>query len=292
MIIRWRENTDKKGDLKIMNESNTNALHREAFVILEETSRTFFIPISYLTDGLKEAVAAAYLCMRAIDEIEDHPELSPEVKQKLLLETSNFLKENTDNKERIAQVYKPYEAYLPEVTLRLTDWLKLCPFPLKERIAEATSVMAKGMAKWVQRGWQIKSEDDLDDYTYYVAGLVGVMLSDIWEWHDNTSTDRNLAIAFGRGLQSVNILRNQSEDKDRGVNFFPDGWNEEDMFSYARRNLALGDAYIESLQPGSILHFCQIPLALAHGTLDGLSQGKEKISRAEVKEIVSKVVGE
>jgi farnesyl-diphosphate farnesyltransferase len=275
-----------------MNESSASALHKEAFVILEETSRTFFIPISYLTDGLKEAVAAAYLCMRAIDEIEDDPELPAEIKHKLLIEISDLLKKPTFDETTLKNLYEPYQTYLTEVTLRLADWLKLCPPPLTDRIAEATSIMAQGMAKWVKRDWQVRSEEDLDDYTYYVAGLVGVMLSDIWEWHDNTQTDRDLAIAFGRGLQSVNILRNRSEDKDRGVSFFPDGWSEDEMFSYARRNLALGDAYIKSLKSGSILHFCEIPLALAHGTLDGLSQGREKISRAEVKDIVNKIVGE
>ena len=60
----------------------------------------------------------------------------------------------------------------------------------------------------------------MDDYTYYVAGLVGVMLSDIWKWYDGTETDRELAIAFGRGLQTVNILRNREEDAERGVSFF------------------------------------------------------------------------
>ena len=36
---------------------------------LRATSRTFFIPIFHLPPGLQEAVASAYLCMRAIDEI-------------------------------------------------------------------------------------------------------------------------------------------------------------------------------------------------------------------------------
>ncbi|WP_028775921.1 squalene/phytoene synthase family protein [Shimazuella kribbensis] len=275
-----------------MNEPSAIALHKEAFHILEKTSRTFFIPISYLTDGLKEAVASAYLCMRAIDEIEDHPELPADVKYKLLTTTSTLLKEEKLDEEKLMSAYQAYHAHLPEVTLRLADWLKMCPSGLKKRITDATSVMALGMAEWVNKDWQIQTEEDLDDYTYYVAGLVGVMLSDIWEWHDETKTDRKLAIAFGRGLQSVNILRNRAEDKDRGVSFFPNDWEEEDMFAYARRNLALGDTYIESLNPGSVMHFCQIPLALAHGTLDGLMQGKEKISRAEVKEIVNQVVGE
>ena len=38
--------------------------------ILKETSRTFFLPIAKLPEGLREAVASGYLCMRAIDEVE------------------------------------------------------------------------------------------------------------------------------------------------------------------------------------------------------------------------------
>ena len=107
--------------------------------------------------------------------------------------------------------------------------------------------MAKGMAEWVQKDWKIKNEEDLDQYTYYVAGLVGVMLSDIWKWYDQTQTDKNLAIAFGRGLQAVNILRNYKEDNTRGVSFFPEGWELEDMYSYAQKNLNLADLYIKEI---------------------------------------------
>jgi farnesyl-diphosphate farnesyltransferase len=265
-------------------------LNTEAFKILEETSRTFFIPINLLVDGLKETVGAAYLCMRAIDEIEDHPELAPDAKTHMLMEIHQLLQNEPFDAKQLEKLYEPYRTYLPPVTIRLADWLQLCPAELRPRIAEATAEMAQGMAKWVQKNWQIQTAADLDDYTYYVAGLVGVMLSDIWEWYDNTQTDRNLAVAFGRGLQSVNILRNRGEDRERGVNFFPNGWKEEEMFDYAKRNLALGDAYMKSLRTETILHFCQIPLALAYGTLDGLKQGKEKISRSEVKEIVHNVV--
>lgn len=270
--------------------SNVSSLHKKATEMLIATSRTFSIPISYLAPNLKESVTSAYLCMRAIDEIEDHPELPSKTKSTLLYSISELLQKPFDHNE-LDSLFKPHQAELPEVTLRLGDWISLCPSALVEKVLTATSTMAKGMADWVQKKWNIKTEEDLDDYTYYVAGLVGVMLSDIWEWYDNTKTDRLLAIAFGRGLQSVNILRNQIEDSERGVNFFPDGWKSEDMFAYAKRNLVLGDKYLLSLKPGSILHFCQIPLALAHGTLDALTKGKEKVSRAEVTEIVSRVVG-
>lgn len=76
--------------------------------------------------------------------------------------------------------------------------------------------MANGMADWISKKWRIKNEKDLDDYTFYVAGLVGILLSEIWKWHDDIETDRDLAVAFGRGLQAVNIIRNRAEDLSRG----------------------------------------------------------------------------
>ena len=264
-------------------------LHKSAINMLMVTSRTFFIPISYLPSELKEAVTSAYLCMRAIDEIEDHPQLPLESKHKLLHSISLLLKKPFNHKELMA-LFHPYHTILPEVTLRFGDWINLCPPTLVENVLNATSTMAKGMADWTLKEWWIQNEEDLNEYTFYVAGLVGVMLSDIWKWYDDVETDKELAIAFGRGLQSVNILRNRAEDLERGVDFFPDGWELEDMFRYARRNLALADVYMKDIKPGPILNFCKIPIALAHGTLDALTEGKEKMSRAAVTEIVSTVV--
>ncbi|MFE8697429.1 squalene/phytoene synthase family protein [Cytobacillus sp. FJAT-53684] len=270
--------------------SETKDLQSSATDMLKATSRTFFIPISLLSPGLREAVSSAYLCMRAIDEIEDHPGLPLSSKSNLLLSISQVLRKPFHDKE-LTEIFQPFQTLLPEVTLRLGDWINVCPQSIKEKILQATSIMAEGMANWVGKEWEIKDEADLDDYTYYVAGLVGVMLADIWKWYDGTETDKELAIAFGRGLQSVNILRNHTEDAERGVSFFPEGWELDDMFMYARRNLALADEYVKVIKTKTILHFCKIPLALAHGTLDALTAGKEKMSRSDVTEVVSQVVG-
>ena len=109
-------------------------------------------------------------------------------------------------------------------------------------------------------------------------------------WYDGTQTNRAQAVGFGRGLQAVNILRNYHEDRDRGVNFLPDDWNTEDLYSYARNNLKLADAYTQALPPGPALDFCQIPLALAYGTLDVLALGKQKLSRSDVLALVEQVM--
>ena len=136
----------------------------------------------------------------------------------------------------------------------------------------------------------LRQKADLDCYTFSVAGAVGLLLSDLWAWYDNTNTNRMQAIGFGRGLQSVNILRNAHEDQQRGVNFFPTGWTAANMHSYAQHNLTLADLYTTSLPQGPAKTFCQIPLALAQGTLVALAAGKEKLSREDVLSIIQPLV--
>lgn len=260
-----------------------------ALDLLKATSRTFYIPISLLPAKLQEAVASAYLCMRAIDQIEDHPTLDYAVKAKLLRQISLNLQAGTElsKVEDFAQGLSGFESELDEVTLRVGEWALLAPDTIAPRIWDATAAMADRMAYWAECNWLIRSEADLDRYTFSVAGSVGLMLSDLWAWYDGTETNRTEAIGFGRGLQAVNIVRNHAEDLERGVSFFPDGWTVEDMHNYARRNLSLADAYTAALPKGPALVFCRIPLALAHATLGALSQGKEKLSRSDVMAIVA-----
>lgn len=269
--------------------NETSDLNRRAMDMLLATSRTFYIPIIQLTPELKEAVASAYLCMRAIDEIEDHTELSSETKVYLLEAISNIPYSNSIDKN-LQELFKSHSDLLPEVTLCMGDWLELCPQTIAPTVWNATTTMAQGMAEWVAKEWKIVDREDLNEYTFYVAGLVGVLLSDIWKWHADIETDRNLAIAFGRGLQAVNIIRNRSEDMSRGVDFFPEGWEMGEMFIYARSNLEMGETYSNGIESGPIRNFCTIPLALAKGTLDAMESGEAKLTRADVNTIVHRVI--
>ncbi|MDZ8104774.1 MAG: phytoene/squalene synthase family protein [Nostoc sp. DedQUE12a] len=268
-------------------------LRRDALQILKETSRTFYIPISLLPPGLQEAVASAYLCMRAIDEIEDHPELDNPTKAKLLRTISLTLQAGVDGfaLDAFKAGFSEYENSLEEVTLRIREWSLLAPETIAPRIWDATAAMADRMAYWAEINWKIYTESDLDRYTFGVAGAVGLLLSDLWTWYDGTQTNRTQAIGFGRGLQAVNILRNHTEDLRRGVDFFPEGWNAANMQEYARRNLGLAEGYTKNLPTGPALDFCQIPLTLAHGTLDALANGKEKLSRSDVLALLEQLIG-
>src|SRR5690625_2030924 len=260
--------------------------------VLKETSRTFYIPIKLLKPTLRMAVGSAYLCMRAIDEIEDHEIHDKQIKQDLLRTTKELLSEENFNTNAYKQLIHSHKTILTEVTPRLGDWVSVCPEGIANKVKESTGIMAGGMADWVERDFIVESREDLDDYTYYVAGLVGVMLSDIWEWYDGTQTDRSLAIGYGRGLQAVNMLRNQGEDAERGVQFIPEGWTRGDMFTYAKDKLRQADEYMKDIQTRNILLFCKIPLELAKKTLKTMESGKEKMSRQEVETTVDKIMKE
>lgn len=269
--------------------SAVNTTKENALKLLEKTSRTFFIPIYYLPDRLQEAIMSGYLCMRAIDEVEDHPYLDRHTKASLLRSISHIL-QTTFAPSDFTEVLKSYQQVLPEVTQRIDEWALLAPLSIAPRVWEATATMADRMAQWAENAWRIQTEADLDRYTFGVAGSVGLLLSDLWAWYNGTTSNRIQAVGFGRGLQAVNILRNHTEDVARGIEFFPSGWQMEDMHAYARRNLALADAYTRNLPPGPVLDFCSIPLALAYATLEALAHGNGKLSRSEVLQIVKQFI--
>lgn len=262
---------------------------KEAMRVLKETSRTFYIPITFLKRDLKYSVASAYLVMRAIDEIEDHELISNDTKYELLIQVSELFKQPF-TEEAYLRIIEPVKEQLPEVSLRLYDWVQACPEGSRPMMMEISSEMAFGMAKWAKKNWQVQTKEDLDDYTYYVAGVVGVYLSKLWHWSYGQETNIDLAIGFGRGLQAVNILRNQKEDsEERGVSFVPDGWSRDDLFAYAEENLKKADAYITTLSEKSTVMFCRLPLEFAHKSLKAMKKGQEKMSRAEVEQTVNEV---
>ncbi len=260
---------------------------KSATEVLRETSRTFYPSIVRLPPRIREAVMSAYLALRAIDEIEDHPHLDNTTKVGLLRALSRELRARNQAPSRlIHQLFETQYDSLPEVTMRIDEWLALAPNGSAAFVAAATSMMAQRMAWWVSRRWLIATKCDLDKYTFSVAGAVGLLLSDLWVWYDGTPSRKNEAIAYGRGLQAVNILRNRTEDLARGVDFFPQGWIFQDFVAYTRTSLLRGDAYVCGFAPGPAREFCRGPQALAHATLKALERGEPKLTKSAVIEIL------
>lgn len=265
-------------------------LTAEALGVLRRTSRTFFIPIVRLPGRVRDAVGSAYLCMRSIDEIEDHPRLNDGDKIRLLHEIGEIFSEGAKagklDQDALQSLFEPYGDRLPGVTLALGRFAGMAPATIAGCVWSAVSGMAHQMAHWVQCGFAILTEADLDEYTYDVAGRVGELLTDIWRWYDGTESSAEYAVGFGRGLQAVNIIRNRQEDLHRGVDFWPPEWTLNDLHTYAQRQLRLADAYMNELPAGPVREFCRIPLMLATASLEAIMAGQPKLTRERVIELV------
>lgn len=48
---------------------------------------------------------------------------------------------------------------LPEVTLRIFEWLFLCPEEFRPRVADSTATMSERMARWVIKNFKITTKN-------------------------------------------------------------------------------------------------------------------------------------
>ncbi|WP_162999522.1 squalene/phytoene synthase family protein [Burkholderia sp. Nafp2/4-1b] len=244
----------------------------DAHEVVRQCSKTWCGSILDLPVGLNEAISCAYLCVRGIDEIEDHSQIGGPDKIDLLRQIGGMLQTEISVGD-FHDVFSSYAAIFRPVTLRMGEWAMLPPPEIRPRVLDAISTMAERMATWVDRNWLIRTEQDLNHYAFSVAGSLGLLLSDLWCWYDHTDTNRTHAISFGRALQAVDILVDRTDDAKRGVDFWPIGWNTIDMLCYIDRELELAAAYFNALPVGPARLFCEQPLRDAFEAVDRFRHG-------------------
>lgn len=203
--------------------------------VLPHVSRTFALTIPQLPPALRTPVTSAYLLCRIADTIED--ETAPSAAATLVL-LQRFVavvcgKEDADLLARDIAPQLSERTLAAErdlilnmgrvvaVTARLDEQQRVA-------IQRCVEVMCNGMHQFQQtaslRG--LPRSSDLDDYCYYVAGVVGQMLTELFCSYSATVRQQrgplhDLAVSFAQGLQMTNILKDVWEDRSRGACWLP-----------------------------------------------------------------------
>ena len=241
--------------------------------ILPHVSRTFALTIPQLPEELRISVTNAYLLCRIADTIEDEPALSP-------LDTLAFMQRfmaalagradiatlARDLASRLSERTLPTERQLVENLGRVLSVTLALREAQRAAILRCVELMCYGMPHFQATASLsgLSKVEDLNDYCYYVAGVVGDMLTDLFCDYSPAIARRRaglsrLAVSFAQGLQMTNILKDVWEDRSRGACWLP-----QEIFS--RHGVDLARLAPTAYDPGFSAGMMEL-VAIAHAHL-------------------------
>jgi farnesyl-diphosphate farnesyltransferase len=305
--------------------------------LLRDVSRSFYLTLSVLPAKIRSQIGLAYLLARTTDTIADTGLIAPEKR----LEQLRRLKERIlglsrtplDFTELSQHQGSPPERILLEKCESSLGLLQtLSPEDLRS-VREVLSTITSGQELDLQRFGSasanrivaLRSADELEDYTYRVAGCVGEFWTKMCLAHIYSGQNESYLLAkgvcFGQGLQLVNVLRDLPADLRNGRCYLPAdqlaarGLAPEDLLKpenearlravydawldRAEANLFAGWDYTNALPRGSmrVRLACAWPIQIGLETTKLLRAGpildpqkRVKVGRREVKRLILRSV--
>jgi farnesyl-diphosphate farnesyltransferase len=203
--------------------------------LLEGVSRTFALTIPQLPPALAKPVANAYLLCRIVDTIEDEVALDSVQKRTFCQQFARVVRGDEAPyglRDRLAPLLSeqtiPTEHELIQLIPRVVAVTHGFEPAQREALACCVEIMAQGMAEFQDRDlrYGLATLGEMNDYCYYVAGVVGEMLTKLFCHYSPEIAARRdemmaLAVSFGQGLQMTNILKDLWDDHGRGVCWLP-----------------------------------------------------------------------
>ncbi|HBX69376.1 MAG TPA: hypothetical protein DEH25_08320 [Chloroflexi bacterium] len=283
--------------------------------MLGSVSRTFALSIRYLPKPLREPVTLAYLLFRVSDGLEDHDQMLAARKIHLLEQWNQVLQGEIPALEFVRSIADPAienpEILVARQAPELIAALDAAPAAVRNPIVSRVSEATQGMALWQQHGPFVATLADMDNYMYYVAGLVGYLMTDLFAWYSAQFRARSsellpLSREIGLGLQTVNVIRGLRSDYQRGWVFVPEemlqsaGIDRDQFFlpafedralqivnlliDKAEQHLQYGITYINAFPwwDHRVRLACIWPLCFALKTL-AISRNNVDVLRSEVK---------
>lgn len=288
---------------------------RFCYDMLNKVSRSFAVVIQQLPVRLRDAICVFYLVLRALDTVEDDMALDDEIKVPLL---RCFHEKSRDRSWSMSCGYGHYTSLMENYTL-VTDVYLSLDHEFQRVIEDICKRMGNGMADFIPK--EVKTVQEYNLYCHYVAGLVGIGLSQLFASSGLESKDffklDDMANDMGLFLQKTNIIRDYLEDinEEPAPRMF---WPREIWGMYGKTleafkeekncdnalaclNHMIADAlshvhncleYLSKLQDPSIFAFCAIPQVMAIGTLEAcynnydVFKGVVKMRRGETAKIM------
>lgn len=213
---------------------------REWMAVLKEVSRSFYLSLRLLPSPMRRGAALAYLMARASDTVADTSGVPLDQRMADLTALDELVSGKAADLPDFS-VYRGVIGYAGEAVLmeRLGDVWDLCmalPDGEQSLVGEVLTTIISGQQMDLRRFTgaladqpiALASAEELDDYTYRVAGCVGEFWTKLGyetlgERFSSAAPDTLCAWGreYGMGLQLVNILRDLPEDLRMGRCYLP-----------------------------------------------------------------------
>lgn len=209
--------------------------------LLETTSRSFYPTLKYLPKKTRGQIGLLYLLARVADTIADSKTGDTEMLLRHIRQYNDVVQGHATNlpdfSELAALQTNPHEAELLRNVPLVIEGLETYSKEDQSRMLECLDIIVGGQILDLERfgpaneGGTISAlptDSELDDYTFRVAGCVGVFWTKMSLAHLMTLTPENEAvfmehgIRFGKALQMINILRDIPEDLRFGRCYIPE----------------------------------------------------------------------
>jgi farnesyl-diphosphate farnesyltransferase len=218
-----------------------SALPKPQAELLKATSRSFYLTLRMFPKGIRGQIGIAYLLARTTDTIADTEIIPAEQRLKALeflrVQIMEVHRKPVDFGEFAKNQGNPAERMLLERVEESLDTLDSFNSADQARIRKVLEIIVSGqeldlrrfMGASAERVVALKSEEELDDYTYRVAGCAGEFLTRMFRTYAFPAASLDEAklyaggINFGKGLQLVNILRDLPVDLRQGRCYLPEG---------------------------------------------------------------------
>ncbi len=246
--------------------------------ILEGVSRTFALTIPCLPENLRVPVANAYLLCRIADTIEDDTVLDTDSKRRYgawFVRVVKGLEPAAGFADDLSPILGPETLKAErELIQRTADVIRVThslASSQRRAMTRCVALMSQGMHRFQNSAGPqgLENMRQMDEYCYFVAGVVGEMLTELFSDHARDIAARRarmleLAPSFGQGLQMTNILKDIFEDHKRGICWLPR--SEFDLGPESRRFVGKFDL-IDSVEKKVFKQGLQRLVVIAHGHL-------------------------
>src|SRR6266511_775780 len=307
--------------------------------LLKQVSRSFYRTLRVLPTPIRPQISLAYLLARTTDTIAD-THIVPvsdrlatllRLRERILgrnsapLDLTEFARQQGSAAEwmlleRVEEALSVLDTFLPEDQQRIREVLITITSGQELDLSRFAGASTAAIVS-------LDTDEELDDYTYRVAGCVGEFWTKMCRAHLFSSTDLDdellltNGVRFGKGLQLVNVLRDLSSDIRQGRCYLPSDrlWatgltpldllqpaNEPrlrplyDLYlAQAEEHLSAGWRYTNDL-PRSQVRVrlaCAWPILNGVQTLEKLRAGnmlapelRIKVTRSEVYKIIARTI--